>query len=173
MNSAIIGYPEGASQTRLFYATSAFESPVAGSERHLSLWEGTLSQGEAACLSQRFLGHFGQPMDPPAWSAYVALKLLTEAARATGTVNAADGIAYLEDFGTVIDVYKGEATSFRPRDHQLIQPIYVVGINPDYGDRKAYRDIAYVESELPSASSGIRDLGALGVSQQSAACDLR
>lgn len=173
VDSAIIGYPEGASQIRLFYATSSFESPVSGSGNHFSLWEGSFDQGEAADLNQRFLGRFGQPMDPPAWSAYVAVKLLTEAAVATGTVNAADWITYLEASDTVIDVFKGQGTSFRYWDHQLRQPVYVVGINPDYTDKKAYRDIAEVVYEIPSASSSTRELDALGVSSQSTTCDLQ
>lgn len=172
-----IGYPDVAAQTRQFYATAAFEDPMTGTGRHLALWEGTLDTSDNGDVNGRFVSRYGQAMDPPAWSAYVALKLLVEAAVATGTSDATAWIEYLVDPDTVIDVYKGDGTSFRSWDHQLRQPLYVVGTRADYSDKRAFRDVAFELGQVPTeagqgSAAWAQELDALGVGEGESTCDL-
>lgn len=173
LGADVILYPNGASQTRQFYANALYYSPDAVSGDMIALWEATIAQGAAGHLNGRFLQRFGQGMDPPAWATYVALKLLVEAAIETGSEEAAAWSVYLLDPATEIDVLKGPGTSFRQWDHQLRQPLYAVALNPEFTDKKAFRDIATVVAELPEVgdgSSAATALDRLGAEPRAAGC---
>lgn len=129
----VTGFPEPAAQMREFYYASRQAAPVAGSGHRAALWEATLDAYGARELNARFDSRWGRPMDPPAWSAYVAVKIAFEAAMGSGGVEAAGIAAYLAGPQGLFDVSKGIGMTFRPWDHQLRQSLYLVKINPDAG----------------------------------------
>ncbi len=98
LSAATIGYPAPAAQTRKFYASSLRNAPkTAVKHRHIASWEATLSDNGAQRLNLRFLGRFGQAMDPSAWAAYMGIKILAEAATKTGSTKSTDLIKYMEN----------------------------------------------------------------------------
>lgn len=178
LDAKVIGYPAPATQLRQFYATSAYDAPTAGSGQHEALWDASLDQGGAADVNARFLNRFGRGMDPPAWAAYVAVKVMTDAATHTGSLEPSDWAEYLADPSTTVDVYKGLGTSFRPWDHQLRQPLYILDTNMGYTDAKYYRDIATLDATVPDLQgAGVAEaegrLDLLGVGESATACVLK
>lgn len=129
----VTGFPEPAAQLRDFYYASKQAAPVAGSGHRAALWEATLDAYGARELNARFDARWGRPMDPPAWSAYVAVKIAFEAAMGSGGTDAAGIAAWLAGPQGLFDVSKGIGMTFRPWDHQLRQALYLVKINPDAG----------------------------------------
>lgn len=127
----VTGFPEPAAQTRDFYFASRQAAPVAGSGHRAALWEATLDAYGARELNARFDGRWGRPMDPPAWSAYQAVKIAVEAAVGCGSTEGPRLAAYLAGERGLFDVSKGIGVTFRPWDHQLRQSFYLVKINPD------------------------------------------
>lgn len=78
-------------------------------------WHPTLTRFGAEQLNSRFESRFGAPMDSLAWASWLAVMIASEMAlRATP----------LERLR--FDGHKGERLSFRPEDHGLRQPLYVV-----------------------------------------------
>ncbi|HEX2079729.1 MAG TPA: ABC transporter substrate-binding protein [Longimicrobium sp.] len=90
------------------------------------LWHPALERFGAAQLNDRHRARFGDGMDGPAWAGWMAVKLLWEASLRARTTEAAGIRAYLERAGTQFDGHKGWPLSFRPWDHQLRQPLYLV-----------------------------------------------
>ncbi len=86
-------------------------------------------------------------MDGPAWCAYQAVRILYEAASAANSLDADRLIAHLEHPSTAFDAHKGIGVSFRPWDHQLRQPLYLVKI---HGEAQNSRALASLEGELPA-----------------------
>ncbi|MFL6200711.1 MAG: ABC transporter substrate-binding protein [Thermoanaerobaculia bacterium] len=78
-------------------------------------WHPSLTRFGAEQLNSRFESRFGAPMDSLAWASWLAVMIAAEMAlRATP----------LERLR--FDGHKGERLSFRPEDHGLRQPLYVV-----------------------------------------------
>lgn len=78
-------------------------------------WHPSLTRFGAEQLNSRFEARFGAPMDSLAWASWLAVKIAAEMAlRATP----------LERLR--FDGHKGEPLWFRPEDHTLQQPLYVV-----------------------------------------------
>lgn len=78
-------------------------------------WHPSLKRFGAEQLNSRFESRFGVPMDSLAWASWMAVKISAELAlRATP----------LERLR--FDGHKGEPLWFRPEDHVLRQPLYVV-----------------------------------------------
>lgn len=173
LTTTTIGYPSPAAQTRFFYNLLLMQAPDHGGT-HISLWDATLTRFGAQSLNQGYLDHFGQAMDPIAWAAYVGVKLLTEAAVRTDEREASTIVKYLESQNATVDVFKGPGTSFRPWDHQLRQPLYVVHTNPSYQDKRSLQDLASISSQIPGpgpASSATMRLDQLGVGPDSSTCN--
>ena len=147
LGAAVTGFPVAATQTRDFYAALHDTAPKAGAGYRITLWEPTLKAHGAQELNERFLGRWGKPMDGPAWAAYESIKMLHEASLSAGTQEAAKIIDYLEDPKTTFDVHKGLGVSFRPWDHQLRQPLYLVRIN---GSAERSWNLATLVDELPA-----------------------
>jgi hypothetical protein len=92
-------------------------------------------------------------MDPSGWAAYAAVKILFEAVAATGSSESSVLLEYLESAEAIFDVHKGVGLSFRPWDHQLRQPLYLVKIDPEaeWGMQLSRRvDLAELVGELPA-----------------------
>jgi hypothetical protein len=78
-------------------------------------WHPSLTKFGAEQLNQRFETRFGAPMDERAWAAWAAVKAAAEAALRNSTLERLR-----------FDGHKGAQLSFRPEDHTLRQPLYVV-----------------------------------------------
>lgn len=67
-----------------------------------------------------------------------------------GSLEAAALVDYLEHPDTLFDVHKGAGVSFRPWDHQLRQPLYLVKVDPE--TERAW-DLAALVDELPAGTA--------------------
>lgn len=120
---------------------------------HAALWETTLDEGGAGELNERFTSRSGEPMDPVGWAAYAAVKIAYQAVAAAGTQDPSALIRYLESPEATFDVQKGVEVSFRPWDHQLSQPLYLVSVDPEVewgaliADKLAFADLV---GDLPA-----------------------
>lgn len=146
LSGQVTGFPYPETQTRAFFAEMVARAPKVGAGYRAVLWEAKLDAYGARELNARYRTRFGRPMDPPAWSAYQAVKLLFEAVAFAQTAEEARLLTYLEDPGAVFDVHKGIGVSFRPWDHQLRQPLYLVKVVQAQG---AW-DRASLVGELPA-----------------------
>ncbi|MBB1493004.1 MULTISPECIES: ABC transporter substrate-binding protein [unclassified Paracoccus (in: a-proteobacteria)] len=124
----ITGFPWAATQTREFYNRCRQLAPNVGGAPRLALWEARLDTAEAAALNADFLARWRIPMDPSAWAAQTALRLVAEATEATGSTSGTDLAAWLSD--PVQRPSIGKDTVFNPSDGQLRQPLYAVRVNP-------------------------------------------
>ena len=133
LDAEVIGFPDPVTQTRTFFAAARAAAPRVGSGYRATLWEATLDAHGARELNERFFSRWGMPMDPPAWAAYTAVKILGNAVAATGFSESQSLAAHLVAAGTEFEVHKGANVSFRDQDHQLLQPLYIVQLNPNAG----------------------------------------
>jgi hypothetical protein len=88
-------------------------------------WNPELQKFGADALNLRFQRRFNQPMDEAAWRGWIGVKLAAELAlRYPGT---SAGTAAPDKIGELsIDGHKGMPLRFDPKDHHLIQPVYLV-----------------------------------------------
>lgn len=153
LTAPVTGFPDPMAQTRDFYFASRQAAPVAGSGYRAALWEATLDAYGARELNARFDSRWGRPMDPAAWSGYMAVKIAFEASMQAGATDGASLAAYLAGERGLFDVSKGIGMTFRPWDHQLRQSLYLVKINPDASgsmDLDAMLARAALVGELPA-----------------------
>jgi ABC transporter substrate binding protein (PQQ-dependent alcohol dehydrogenase system) len=97
--------------------------------RTVALWHESLRPFGAGQLNDRFRRRFGEGMDGDAWATWMALKVAVEASLRTRSTAAADLAAYLAKPGVRFDGHKGRPLAFGPADHQLHQPLYLVGVD--------------------------------------------
>lgn len=147
LSSEVTGFPDPATQTRSFLADSREVAPTAGTRYRASLWESKIDAYGAREINQRFRDRWGVPMDGPAWAAYQSVKMLYESAAFGGGTEADTVLDYLENPATNFDIWKGIGASFRPWDHQLRQPLYLIKINPN---AETAFDMADLVGELPA-----------------------
>ncbi|HEY0513489.1 MAG TPA: hypothetical protein VGH73_16385 [Thermoanaerobaculia bacterium] len=84
-------------------------------------WHPDLQKFGADALNVRFVRRFNQPMDEEAWHGWVAVKLAAELALRYPGPDAASKIG-----GLSIDGHKGMPLRFDPKDHHLVQPVYLI-----------------------------------------------
>ena len=123
-------FPDPVTQTRDFLASS-IRYGVAADVPRIVGWETTLTREAAEDLVARFTSRWGQPMDPTAWNAFQAVRTLHDAAVRTGSRTPVVLSAYLASPMAYFTSAKGPGVSFRPSDHELRQPLYVVEPDPD------------------------------------------
>ena len=126
-----VPFPDPVTQTRDYILSVREVATEYTPEFRFQLWDTKLEENGAAAFNERFLSRFSESADPTAWGAYQAVQIIYDAVRATGTTDADAMIAYLEDPTTQFDLLKGPGTSFRPWDHQLRQPIYLIQLDYD------------------------------------------
>jgi ABC-type branched-subunit amino acid transport system substrate-binding protein len=90
------------------------------------VWSPKLEKYGAAQLNDRFRARFNLPMDGAAWAGWVAVKMLAETSLRARSTEPRTLAARLSDEDTRFDGHKGWPLSFRPGDHQLRQPLYLV-----------------------------------------------
>lgn len=93
-----------------------------GEEVEIADWHPSLKRFGAEQLNQRYRERFGKPMEPLAWTSWMAVKAAAEAAL-RGAKTPADLSRRLTTLG--FDGHKGIKLRFGP-DHRLRQPLYVV-----------------------------------------------
>jgi hypothetical protein len=84
-------------------------------------WQDSLMKFGAESLKLRYLRRFNQPMDEAAWRGWMAVKVATELALRFPGVPTTDNVENLR-----IDGHKGMPLRFDPKDHHLVQPVYLV-----------------------------------------------
>lgn len=92
-----------------------------------ALWHPSLERFGAGQVNDRFRARFAGEMDGPAWAGWMAVKVLWEASLRTRTTDSERLRSYLESDRTQFDGHKGWPLSFRQSNHQLRQPLYLVG----------------------------------------------
>lgn len=171
----IIGFPDSVSQTRVFFNSLRNVAPRTGTGCRVVLWEATLEAYGASALNQRFASRFGQPLEPSAWAAYQAINLLYQAATIVGT----EGhklVSYFESPHNHFEVGKGPGISFRPWDHQLRQPVYLVKLNPKAGigiqlsQKLALAQLVGQVPDIPAGTDPVPLLDQLGNLVQDSPC---
>jgi hypothetical protein len=125
---AVAAFPDPVTQTRDYIAAARQGSVGAGVDYRITPGEATREGHGATELNDRVLSRWGEPLDPSAWAAYQAVKLLYQAARTAGSDKEALA-AYLAGHETEFDLNKGVPLSFRSWDHQLRQPLYAIRID--------------------------------------------
>lgn len=130
LEAMVTGFPDPLAQTREFFAQSSQAAPNLGSAMRAIAWEPTLDAYGARELNARYQQRWEKPMEQAAWATYQSVKAFFEAAMFTGSTEADDVFAHLTAPTSVFDVWKGIGTSFRPWDHQLRQPLYLIDIDP-------------------------------------------
>lgn len=173
-DAAVAMYPHPITQTRDFIAATRDAAASGGARQRMLLWETTLDEGESGVLNERYTSRWGQPMDPTAWSSYQAIRIVEQAVRETGSDDTTALIAHLESPETTLEA-KGLELSFRPWDHQLSQPLYVVDVNPEaqWGNNLSQMvSFAELAGTVPKElEDGARErLLALGDGEEASAC---
>ena len=126
---ALTGYPHPVTQTRSFYYSLL--SLEIGPAPRIALWDASLDDGAAAELNETYFARWGEPMDPSAWAGYLALALVTEAARDAEGQPLVDSLERVE-----LDLEGIAALGFGPHDHQLRHTLYRVAVDPEAGSRE-------------------------------------
>ncbi len=143
----VAGYPYAATQTRGFYRTLGEVAPNIDLFR-AELWEPTLDTSGAIEFNLAYSNRWdGETMDGPAWAAFHAIKVLYDAASFGGSADPAAVIDYLASQNSVFDLHKLIGASFRPWDHQLREPLYLVSLDPTV-DSNA--EMGLLVGELPA-----------------------
>lgn len=128
--ATVTGYPEQATQTRSYYVALLEVAPRSGGGPRLTAWDAALTTGAAGELNERFLSRWGKPMDPAAWAAYAAVRIAVEAVASSGSAYGPELLAAMRD-SRGFDVAKGGGTVFRGGSQALLQPLYVVALDPE------------------------------------------
>ena len=92
-----------------------------------SLWYHGLEIPAAQAFTQAYMERHDMPPENQAWGDYVAVKILAKAMNEADSTNTDDLVAYLESDVT-FDILKARPGRFRPRDHQLLQEMYIVEV---------------------------------------------
>lgn len=121
-----------------------------------ALWHPSLERFGAAQLNDRFRARCAAEMDGPAWAGWMAVKVLWEASLRARSVESAALRAYLERDATQFDGHKGWPLSFRPWDHQLRQPLYLVA-PLDTGGTRVVGEVPARRPGEESSSAAILD----------------
>ncbi len=121
--------PACASGTFHVAASDAMKRAARGGGRGAGVvaWSPKLEKYGAAQLNDRFRARFELPMDGSAWAGWVAVKMLAETALRARSTHPRVLAVRLSDEQTRFDGHKGWPLSFRPGDHQLRQPLYLIG----------------------------------------------
>lgn len=136
------------------------------------LWHPKLFRYGAEQVSDRFQDRFGEPPDSRAWAAWMAAKILAEAGLRARSVDGPTLVAYLEGRRAQFDGHKGLSLTFRPWDHQLRQPLYLVRARPEgAAAREAFEHVAELPLGDPPPGTSSQDfLDRLGDGPDQTAC---
>jgi ABC-type branched-subunit amino acid transport system substrate-binding protein len=155
---AVASFSDPVAQTRSYWLRMRQAAFRAESSYRVDLWEANLWEGHAGELNDQFGSRTGVPMDPTAWATFAAVKVVVDSVLATGSADPERIAEYMASSGSRFDLYKGVPLSFRPWDHQLRQPLYLVQVNPEaeVGTR-LYQQQALVRllAQVPAIPEGV------------------
>lgn len=138
----------------------------APSDAKATAWDPSLTRFGADTLNERFHSRFGQAMTAEAWLGWIAIKILWESSLRARSTDSRMLMQYMSRDDTRFDGHKGRPLSFRPWDHQLRQPLYVVS--------RATNGPARVIAEMPptgsAEESSREELDRLGTTAARSAC---
>jgi len=156
ITTPVLTFPDTIMQTRDFVATARYQLPTLSPRQRVALWETTNPDPEAERFNLGVRAEWAEPADPTAWAAYAATRIIFETVLATRLTDPEAMIEHLENPETTFDVLKGPGVSFRPWDHQLRQPLYVISVDQDVVWRQRQIDtriaIARYEATLPDGT---------------------
>ena len=120
----VTGFPEPVTQTRRFFAALLKLAPrtADGSIRFVS-FEPTFSAIGGPQLSQRFFKRWKQPLDGPAWTSWLGIKILWETFLHAPSADGSEIARYLDSDVALFEGYQGIGMTFRPWDGQLRHPL--------------------------------------------------
>jgi hypothetical protein len=134
-------------------------------------WHHTLERFGAAQLADRFRARYPEhTIDGPAWSGWLALKIVTEAMLRTRKADPASLRSFLQRDTTHFDGHKGVPLSFRKWDRQLRQPLYVVHTPPVGAGHAATETIDEVPADRRPGEDAAVFLDRLGTSRSDSPC---
>jgi ABC-type branched-subunit amino acid transport system substrate-binding protein len=151
----VTGFPEPVTQTRAFFAALLRLAPrtAQGSIRFVS-FEPTFQAVGGPQLAQRFLLRWHHPLDGPAWTSWLAVKILWETFLRAGPAGGPGLVRYLESPGAAFEGYQGIGLTFRAWDHQLRHPLMASRLVRDTGDQM---DLAEMVGQFPNVLAPGRD----------------
>ena len=109
------------------------------------IWWGDLDNPWTKNFTSKYRQKYGIPPENQAWGDYTSINALAQAIKMAGTTDTKKVIEAMEKIK--FDGGKGRDLYYRPYDHQLIQPMYVVDIKKT-GNKDKY-DIFNVVAEVP------------------------
>ena len=115
-----------ATAQRLGAPPTAGRVVLASDRDSVVLWDSRLERFGASQLNDRYRAAAGSGMDGDAWAGWAAVKIAAESALRSRSTDPSSLRSYMESPTTQFDGHKGWPLSFRPGDHQLRQPLYMV-----------------------------------------------
>ena len=123
-------------------------------------WHPALDRFGADQLNQRFTRRFGRAMDDAAWAGWFAVKAVADGAMRSNAADAAALAAYLASGRAEVDGQKGWPLSFRPWDHQLRQPLYLVATGGSGAGTRVVGEVPGGERGQDDSAAALDVLGA-------------
>jgi hypothetical protein len=105
-------------------------------------------------------------MTAEAWLGWITVKVLWESSLRARSTDAKMLMQYMAGEGTQFDGHKGRPLSFRPWDHQLRQPVYVVSRD----ERGATKVVAELPASGPPEETSRDALDRLGTAASRSTC---
>jgi ABC transporter substrate binding protein (PQQ-dependent alcohol dehydrogenase system) len=137
--------------------------PVAGSAGLEPVaWHAAIEQWGALQLQRRFAGLAERAMTSRDWSAWAAVRAISEAVSRTGSRDSAVVSSFLLSDRFELAGFKGRPLSFRPWDGQMRQPIHlmhpgaVVGVAPFEGFLHRRNELDTLGPDEPETRCGAR-----------------
>ena len=169
----VTGFPDPVTQTRTFFAALLRAAPEATGSVRLVSWEPTFASIGGPQLAQRFFTRWRHPLDGPAWTSWLAVKIVWDAFIHAGS-DPVGLLRYLESSRAVFEGYQGVGMTFRPWDHQLRHPVMASRLAKRDGDESA---LAEMVGQFPNVLAPGRDptrvLDQLGDTAQASRCRWR
>lgn len=171
----LTGFPEPVTQTRTFFAALLRLAPrtAHGTIRFVS-FEPTFQAIGGPQLAQRFSARWHHPLDGPAWTSWLAVKILWETLLHARTTDGPALARYLESPAAAFEGYQGIGLTFRPWDHQLRHPLMASRLLR-YTSEEA--DLAEMVGQFPNVLAPGRDpndvLDQLGDTARTTGCRWR
>jgi len=94
-----------------------------------SAWHWAWDRHGAPQLEKRFEKKYKRPMTNSDWAAWMAVKAIADAVQSTKSTDLKTMTNYLTSTDNLLDTFKGNASSFRPWNNQLRQPILLTTHN--------------------------------------------
>ena len=132
-----------------------------------TMWYHTINTPGSQAFTRRFQAKYGHPPENQAWQDYTAARIVLQSIAETRGTDSAKLIAYLEK-GAQFDLLKPRKGTFNPRDHQLLQEMFVVKVK-DKAQMKDKWDFFEVVRAAPAAN---QPLMALQPSPEENACTM-